>query len=175
MGSQGVGHYWATSTCTSICVCVCVCVCVCIPSYMTGSRCVLEGMSTSIILTGLRCLVSLSYQCDGNSFFLSVLYIWPLVASQQLQPPFSQRNWNLSPEWREDAPWWISLMTVLCTLSFRNDLLSFISEWWLRFSRVTLNSSAYFKIKTLPEVRLCWIWFCCRGQTEAEGSSHCSA
>ena len=40
-----------------------------IPSYMTGSRCVLEGMNTSIILTGIRCLVSLSHQCDGNSFF----------------------------------------------------------------------------------------------------------
>lgn len=63
---------------------------------------------------------------------------------------------------------WCTMYTII------QKWFTIISEWWLRFSRVILNSSAYFKIKTLAALWLCWMWFCCRGQTEADGSSRCS-
>lgn len=60
---------------------------------------------------------------------------------------------------------WCTMYTII------QKWFTIISEWWLRFSRVILNSSANFKIKTLPALWLCWIWFCCRGQLRQKGAA----
>lgn len=98
------------------------------------SRCILEGIYTYIILTGLSFLTPLilwaSLYVDVIVvFFLNRCFIY-LIANQQLQLQISQRNRNLFQKWRTK----LAVMDVLKggTIIHKN-IFTIISGWCLGF------------------------------------------